>query len=136
MPGHQRDEKFPKTAEPVFHIEAVTDESPNSNSPKIITSYLSELEPAMSIHDRPSVVLEAPEEVRPDPELYVYKKVAQKVRPVPGVLPEEFRIVRRAHPNPLEGMPEVPKNPKKCEPVGRVTEERIEAMRINEDGFL
>ena len=34
-----------------------------------------------------------------------YKKVANKVRPVPTTLPEEFRIVRRAHPNPLENMP-------------------------------
>ena len=31
-----------------------------------------------------------------------YKKVDKKVRPVPTTLPEEFRIVRRAHPNPLE----------------------------------
>lgn len=34
-------------------------------------------------------------------EVFKYKKVANKVRPVPATLPEEFRIVRRAHPNPL-----------------------------------
>ena len=35
-----------------------------------------------------SVVLSTPDDV--DPAVYAYKKVAQKVRPVPGVLPEEF----------------------------------------------
>ena len=41
---------------------------------------------------RQSCVLETPEDVT-DHAVWAYKKVAQKVRPVPGVLPEEFRIV-------------------------------------------
>ena len=46
-----------------------------------------------------------------------YKKVDKKVRPVPTTLPEEFRIVRRAHPNPLEHKPVLPTHPPDFEPM-------------------
>ena len=39
-----------------------------------------------------------------------YKKVANKVRPVPATLPEQFRIVRHTHPDPLEGLPVLPQS--------------------------
>ena len=68
--------------------------------------------------------------------MYAYKRVAQKVRPVPGVLPKEFRIIRRRHPNPLADLPKIPTNPRPFEPTGRLTQERIEALKIDEDTFL
>ena len=65
-----------------------------------------------------------------------YKKVANKVRPVPTTLPEEFRIVRRAHPNPLENMPVLPTHPPEFSPGRRFTRERYEALDIDPTGFL
>ena len=40
-----------------------------------------------------------------------YKKVADKVRPVLGTLPSEFRIVRNITGDPLEDLPELPVRP-------------------------
>jgi hypothetical protein len=34
-----------------------------------------------------------------------YKPVDKKIVPVKATLPDEYRIIRRAHPNPLGGMP-------------------------------
>ena len=65
-----------------------------------------------------------------------YKKVDKKVRPVPTTLPEEFRIVRRAHPNPLEHKPVLPVHPPDFEPSGRFTQERYEALEVDPKGFL
>ena len=65
-----------------------------------------------------------------------YKKVANKVRPVPTTLPEEFRIVRRAHPNPLENMPVLPTHPPEFSPGRRFTRERYDALDIDPTGFL
>ena len=68
--------------------------------------------------------------------VYAYKKVANKVRPVPATLPEEFRIVRHPHPDPLEGLPELPTNPPAFEPTEHFTQERRDAMEIDPDNFL
>ncbi|EJC97575.1 uncharacterized protein FOMMEDRAFT_54537, partial [Fomitiporia mediterranea MF3/22] len=65
-----------------------------------------------------------------------YKKVAKKVRPVAGTLPEEFRIVRRKHPDPLKDMPELPLHPKPFVPTHRFTQERMEALDIDPCNFL
>ncbi|KZS91499.1 hypothetical protein SISNIDRAFT_392500, partial [Sistotremastrum niveocremeum HHB9708] len=37
-----------------------------------------------------------------------YKPVAQKVNPVPGTLPDEFKIVRKFPEDPLLSLPSVP----------------------------
>lgn len=84
---------------------------------------------------RESCVLETPDDV-PDAAIWTYKRVAQKVRPVPGVLPEEFRIVRKRHPDPLKDMPKVPTTPRRFEPTGRLTKERLEDLKIDENKFL
>ena len=60
----------------------------------------------------------------------------KKVRPVPTTLPEEFRIVRRAHPNPLEHKPVLPVHPPDFEPSGRFTQERYDALEVDPKGFL
>ena len=65
-----------------------------------------------------------------------YKKVANKVRPVPATLPEEFRIVRYEHPDPLKGLPILPAHPPPFEPGMRFTEERKQALDLNPEGFL
>lgn len=81
-----------------------------------------------------SCVLETPN--GDDPAILAYKKVAQKVRPVPGVLPEEFRIVRRKHPDPLRTMLPVPTQPRPFVPTRKLTKERIDALGIDKNEFL
>ena len=66
-----------------------------------------------------------------------YKPVDQKVKPVLGTLPEEFRIVRDIKGDPLEGMPKLNPNPPDFEPKGRYTLERMKAMdAAHKEDFL
>jgi hypothetical protein len=67
---------------------------------------------------------------------YVYKKVANRVKPVATTLPEDFRIVRKFPSDPLANLPELPEHPPEFTPGRRYTVERKEAMKVNEDGFL
>ena len=63
----------------------------------------------------------------------LYKKVANKVRPVATTLPENFRIIRKDHPNPLAKMLPLPKHPPEFVPTGRFTQERRDQMAIGKD---
>lgn len=58
------------------------------------------------------------------------------MRPVSTTVPEEFRIVRRPHPNPLGDMPSLNPNPPPFTPSERLTQERLDAMDLNPTGFL
>lgn len=69
-------------------------------------------------------------------ESFAYKKVENRVKPVATTLPENFRIVRKTPRNPLQGMPELPTRPPEFTPGKRYTEERKQAMKVNEEGFL
>lgn len=71
----------------------------------------------------------------PGASVNVYKRVANKVKPVSTTLPEDFRIIRLEHPNPLDGMPSLPTRPPDFVPTGRFTSERRDKMSIGE-GFL
>jgi hypothetical protein len=62
---------------------------------------------------------------------FLYKKVANKTRPVATTLPEQYRIIRHDHPNPLEGMLPLPTKPPEFAPTGRITSERIDQMAID-----
>ena len=61
---------------------------------------------------------------------YVYKKVANKTRPVATSLPEAFRIIRRDHPDPLAGMTPLPVRPPDFVPTGRFTRARRDKMAL------
>jgi hypothetical protein len=74
-------------------------------------------------------------ETVPRESAYVYKKVANKTRPVATTLPENFRILRREHPDPLHALVPLPTHPPSFTPVGRITRERLEQMPIDR-GFL
>ena len=69
-------------------------------------------------------------------EVFAYKKVANRVKPVATTLPEEFRIVRKVPSNPLAELPKLPTAPPDFTPGERYTEERKNLMPINPDGFL
>jgi hypothetical protein len=63
----------------------------------------------------------------------IYKKVANKTRPVATTLPEDFRIIRLEHPNPLAGMVPLPTHPPEFVPTGRFTLERRNQMPIGRE---
>ena len=65
-----------------------------------------------------------------------YKKVANKVRPVPASLPEDFRNVRRFPEDPLLSLPSLPTSPPDFVPGLRLTEERLDALDLNRSEFL
>ena len=65
-----------------------------------------------------------------------YKKVANRVSPIKATLPEEFRIVRRQHPDPLSDIPVLPTHPPDFTPGLRYTQDRKDAHNANPTGFL
>jgi hypothetical protein len=66
-----------------------------------------------------------------------YKPVDQKVRPIRGTLPEEFRIIRDIKGDPLANMPKLEPNPPDFVPTGRYTQERKDHMdRVHDCEFL
>lgn len=65
-----------------------------------------------------------------------YKRVDRKVKPVPGVFPEESRVHRRFPDDPLNSLPPLTPNPPPFSSNGRLTKERLEGLNINPDGFL
>ena len=67
---------------------------------------------------------------------YAYKKVANKTRPVATTLPENFRIIRRDHPDPLADLPPLPTHPPEFTPTGRFTQERREQMALGKELLL
>ena len=69
-------------------------------------------------------------------EMYAYKKVANRVKPVATTLPEEFRIIRKVPSDPLAELPSLPTQPTDFTPGKRYTRERMEAMPVNKDKFL
>ena len=69
----------------------------------------------------------------PGQSSFAYKKVANKVRPVATTLPENFRIIRHEHPDPLGDMIPLPIRPPDFVPTGRFTAQRREQMAIGKD---
>jgi len=65
-----------------------------------------------------------------------YKKVANKVRPVPASLPEDFCNVRHFPEDPLLTLPSLPTSPPDFVPGLRLTKERLDALDLNKSDFL
>jgi transposase InsO family protein len=66
----------------------------------------------------------------------VYKKVANKVKPVATTLPEDFRIRRFRPKDPLANLPPVLIHPPPFKPGSRLTQERLDALELNKHRFL
>ena len=64
---------------------------------------------------------------------FLYKKVANKTRPVATTLPENFRIIRLEHPDPLAGMTPLPSHPPEFLPTGRFTRELRDQMSLGRE---
>ena len=60
----------------------------------------------------------------PEREMFKYKKVANRTKPVATTLPEEYRIKRYPIEDPLADLPELPVDPPDFTPGKRYTQER------------
>ncbi|XP_006456524.1 hypothetical protein AGABI2DRAFT_146341 [Agaricus bisporus var. bisporus H97] len=65
-----------------------------------------------------------------------YKKVANKVRPVPGTMPSDIRIIRKFPEDPLETLPKISPFPPKFSPGLRLTQERMDQLGLFSSEFL
>ncbi|KAK7688134.1 hypothetical protein QCA50_008504 [Cerrena zonata] len=68
--------------------------------------------------------------------LTAYKRADKKVRPVPGVFPEEDRVLCHFPEDPLLSLPKLTMHPPEFIPNGRLTQERLDEMNINPDKYL
>lgn len=107
----------------IFDIELIEEDKAEERASHVYTNVSGRLEsePTVSLYDA---------------ECLAYKSVAKKVRPVPTTLPQDMRIERIPHPNPLAGLPVLPTDPPEFDPGERLTQERHDMMDWNPDGFL
>ncbi|KAF9016012.1 hypothetical protein BDZ89DRAFT_962282, partial [Hymenopellis radicata] len=66
----------------------------------------------------------------------VYKSVAKKANPVPGILPEHAKIKRHFPEDPLATLPPLSPVPVEFVPSERLTTERLKSLGILENTFL
>ena len=84
-----------------------------------------------------SVDLNSQEVVGDMLDVFKYKPVALKTRPVVQELPAEFRIKREIIGDPLAEMPKLSPNPPEFVPTGRYTQDRKEQFdKVHEGDFL
>lgn len=65
-----------------------------------------------------------------------YKRVDKKIKPVPGVFPQEARVHRRIPEDPLLTLPPLSTHPPAFTPTQHLTQERLDLMQVNSNGFL
>ncbi len=65
-----------------------------------------------------------------------YKKVAQKVHPIPASLPKDFRNLQHIPVNPLLSLLPLPTHPPDFTPSIHLTQEHLNTLNLNPDGFL
>lgn len=88
------------------------------------------LSPEMEDHDEDIISFGGPQAYT------AYKRVDKKIKPVPATIPEESKVIRRFPENPLDSLPPLPVNPPDFVPNGRLTEERLQEMKLFEEDFL
>lgn len=70
------------------------------------------------------------------PRAYVYKRVDRKIKPVPGIFPEDARVTRTFPEDPLTNLPELPKKPPDFVPTKKISEDRLKEINVNQSRFL
>jgi hypothetical protein len=69
-------------------------------------------------------------------DIFVYKPVHKRVKPVPATFPQDASVTRRIPEDPLLSLPELSKTPPEFVPTERLTMERLKSMKLNEDKFM
>ena len=65
-----------------------------------------------------------------------FKRVDQKIKPVAGTMPEETKVLRRFPEDPLKSLVPLVPNIPPFTPTTKLTQERIDKIEINKDGFM
>jgi hypothetical protein len=65
-----------------------------------------------------------------------YKTVDKKIKPVSGTFPESARVQRQFPHEPLDGLRELSRQPPDFSPTNHMTQERMNSLDINKEGFL
>jgi hypothetical protein len=68
--------------------------------------------------------------------VFKYKPVSRKVRPVPGVTPEDTKVTRRFPADPLLNLPTLPTEPPAFAPTDKFTQERMDNLKVDEKNDL
>jgi hypothetical protein len=113
-------------------------QSPASSQPIPLSLFVSNAQNSAASQTQapPSSRLYPSSQIDTNISVQAYKKVAKKVRPVPTTLPEDFRTIRRIPSDPLLTLPELSPHPPDFSPGSRLTQERLEALELNQCDFL
>jgi len=65
-----------------------------------------------------------------------YKRVDQKVRPVPSVIPYHMKTIRKYPKDPLLNLPKLPYNPPQFSPTAKITDERMSSLDLDKNRGL
>ena len=68
--------------------------------------------------------------------VFKYKKVDQKIRPIPSLIPRSMKAQRQFPQDPLRNLPHLPFHPQDFQPAGKITTERIASMGVDENPNL
>ena len=98
-------------------------------------------EPCLSADtDRPTLFPLPQEEPRPtdrpNVKAYKYRKVEDRVRPVPAVMPEDVKVQRNYPEDPLKNLPTLPTCAPDFAPTTKITQERMDKLGIDENPDL
>jgi len=64
---------------------------------------------------------------------YKYKKVENRVRPVPAVMPEDVKVTRTFPEDPLKTLPVLPFHAPEFMPTAKITQERMDKLAIDQN---
>ena len=73
---------------------------------------------------------------RPGVQVFKYKKVENRVRPVPAVMPEDVKVHRTFPQDPLENLPILPTHAPEFIPTSRITQQRMDELDIDSNPDL
>ena len=79
--------------------------------------------------------LEDPE-IRNNLKVHKYKKVEDRIRPIPAVMPEDVKVRCTLPEDPLKNLPTLPSYAPKYVPTEKVTQERMDKLGIDENPEL
>lgn len=71
-----------------------------------------------------------------DVHVHRYKKVADRVRPIPTSMPEDIKVKRSLPADPLENLPRLPTHPPDFTPTQRMSCERMDKLGIDNNPGL
>ena len=69
-------------------------------------------------------------------QVFKYKAVDKRIRPVPAVMPEDVKVRRTLPRDPLENLPALPKHAPEFIPTTKMTQERMDKLGIDENSEL